>query len=57
MPDRPTATTATHAVLYGGYASPGVAATVGLISDGQRRVIHTVRWVGYLPREDQEGGE
>jgi hypothetical protein len=36
MPDRPIATTA----------------TVGFISDGQRRVIHTVRGVGYLPRED-----
>ena len=39
MPDRPIATTATHAVLYAGYASPGVAATVGFISDGQRRVV------------------
>ena len=57
MPDRPIATTATHAVLHAGYASPGVAATVGFISDGQRRVIHTVRGVGYLPREDQEGGQ
>jgi hypothetical protein len=57
MPDRPIATTPTHAVLYAGYASPGVAATVGLLSDGQRRVIHTVRGVGYLPREDQAGGQ
>ena len=56
MPDRPIATTATHAVLYAGYASPGVAATVGFISDGQRRVIHTVRGVGYVLREDPEGG-
>jgi hypothetical protein len=57
MPDRPIATTATQAVLHAGYASPGVAATVGFISDGQRRVIHTVRGIGYLPREDQEGGQ
>ena len=57
MPDRPIATTATQAVPHAGYASPGVAATVGFISDGQRRVSHTVRGIGYLPREDQEGGQ
>ena len=39
MSDRPTAMTATCAVLYAGYASPGVAATVGFIRDGQRRVV------------------
>jgi glyoxylase-like metal-dependent hydrolase (beta-lactamase superfamily II) len=39
MGDRPTAMTATSAVLYAGYASPGVAATVGFIRDGDRRVV------------------
>ena len=57
MPDRPIATTATHAVLYAGYAGPAWLPPVGFISNGQRRVIPTVRGVGYLPREDQEGGQ
>jgi glyoxylase-like metal-dependent hydrolase (beta-lactamase superfamily II) len=39
MGDRPTAMTATSAVLYAGYASPDVAATVGFIRDGDRRVV------------------
>ncbi len=39
MSDRPTAMTATSAVLYAGYAGPGVAATVGFIADGDRRVV------------------
>ena len=39
MGDRPDAATASYAVLYAGYASPGVAATVGLVRDGDRRVV------------------
>jgi glyoxylase-like metal-dependent hydrolase (beta-lactamase superfamily II) len=39
MHDRPTAATATHTVLYTGYGSPNVAATVGYIQDGDRRVV------------------
>jgi glyoxylase-like metal-dependent hydrolase (beta-lactamase superfamily II) len=39
MGDRPTAMTATSAVLYAGYASPDVAATVGFVRDGDRRVV------------------
>lgn len=39
MNDRPAAMTASHAVLNTGYASPGVAATVGFIADGDRRVV------------------
>ena len=39
MSDRPAVLTATATVLYAGYASPGVAATVGFIADGQRRVV------------------
>jgi Metallo-beta-lactamase superfamily len=39
MGDTPTAMTASHAVLYTGYASPGVAATVGFIQDRERRVV------------------
>jgi glyoxylase-like metal-dependent hydrolase (beta-lactamase superfamily II) len=39
MTDRPTAMTATWAVLYAGYASLSVAATVGFLRDGDRRVV------------------
>ena len=39
MPDRPSAATASYKVLYTGYASPGVAATVGFIQDRERRVV------------------
>ena len=46
MGDRPTAITATSAVLYAGYASPGVAATVGFIRDGDRRVVTDPGWCG-----------
>jgi glyoxylase-like metal-dependent hydrolase (beta-lactamase superfamily II) len=34
MGDRPRANTATWAILHEGYGSPGVAATVGLVRDG-----------------------
>ena len=39
MSDKPTAMTASYAVVYTGYASPGVAATVGFVRDGDRRVV------------------
>jgi glyoxylase-like metal-dependent hydrolase (beta-lactamase superfamily II) len=39
MSHRPTGMTANHAVLHAGYASPNVAATVGFIADGDRRVV------------------
>jgi glyoxylase-like metal-dependent hydrolase (beta-lactamase superfamily II) len=39
MSDRPSTATASYAVLYTGYASPGVAATVGFIQDRNRRVV------------------
>jgi glyoxylase-like metal-dependent hydrolase (beta-lactamase superfamily II) len=39
MSDRPHAATAFSTVLYTGYGSPGVAATVGYIHDGDRRVV------------------
>lgn len=39
MSDRPSAATASYTVLYTGYVSPGVAATVGFIRDGDRRVV------------------
>ena len=39
MSDRPSAATASYKVLYTGYASPGVAATVGFIQDRERRVV------------------
>jgi glyoxylase-like metal-dependent hydrolase (beta-lactamase superfamily II) len=39
MGDRPSATTASARVLYAGYGSPNVAATVGYIRDGDRRVV------------------
>src|SRR6266545_6846677 len=39
MSDMPTTGTASYAVLYVGYASPGVAATVGFIQDRDRRVV------------------
>jgi glyoxylase-like metal-dependent hydrolase (beta-lactamase superfamily II) len=39
MDDRPTAMSAAHAVLVTGYHSPDVAATVGYIQDGDRRVV------------------
>jgi glyoxylase-like metal-dependent hydrolase (beta-lactamase superfamily II) len=39
MSDRPNAATASYKVLYTGYASPGVAATVGFIQDRDRRVV------------------
>ena len=35
--DRPNAATASYTVLYTGYGSPNVAATVGYIQDGERR--------------------
>lgn len=37
--DRPNAMTASYTVLYPGYGSPGVASTVGLIQDGDRRLV------------------
>jgi glyoxylase-like metal-dependent hydrolase (beta-lactamase superfamily II) len=37
--DRPNAATASYTVLYTGYGSPNVAATVGYIQDGERRVV------------------
>src|SRR5918996_5396474 len=39
MPDRPDAMTASFTVLYAGYGSPNVAATVGYIQDRERRVV------------------
>ncbi|WP_211588823.1 MBL fold metallo-hydrolase [Allorhizocola rhizosphaerae] len=39
MSDRPKANTATYAVLYTGYGSPGVASTVGFIKDGDTIVV------------------
>jgi glyoxylase-like metal-dependent hydrolase (beta-lactamase superfamily II) len=39
MGDRPSAATASYTVLYTGYASPGVAATVGFIQDRDRWVV------------------
>ena len=39
MGDQPTAMTASHAVLYTGYGRPNVAATVGYLHDGDRRVV------------------
>jgi glyoxylase-like metal-dependent hydrolase (beta-lactamase superfamily II) len=39
MPDRPDAMTASFTVLYAGYGSPNVAATVGYIQDRDRRVV------------------
>lgn len=39
MGDRPAAATAWWAVLSTGYGSPNVAATVGYIQDGDRRVV------------------
>jgi glyoxylase-like metal-dependent hydrolase (beta-lactamase superfamily II) len=37
--DRPIAATASYTVLYTGYGTPNVAATVGYIEDGDRRVV------------------
>jgi len=39
MPDRPSGATASYAMLCIGYTSPGVAATVGYLNDGDRRVV------------------
>jgi glyoxylase-like metal-dependent hydrolase (beta-lactamase superfamily II) len=39
MHDMPIAATATYTVLHTGYGSPSVAATVGYIQDGDRRVV------------------
>jgi glyoxylase-like metal-dependent hydrolase (beta-lactamase superfamily II) len=39
MADRPDAMTASFTVLHAGYGSPGVAATVGYLRDGDRRVV------------------
>jgi glyoxylase-like metal-dependent hydrolase (beta-lactamase superfamily II) len=39
MQDRPSTATATYAVLHTGYGRPNVAATVGYIEDGDRRVV------------------
>jgi glyoxylase-like metal-dependent hydrolase (beta-lactamase superfamily II) len=39
MGDRPAAATASYTVLCTGYGSPNVAATVGYIQDGDRRVV------------------
>src|SRR5512133_2606849 len=39
MHDTPTSATATYTVLYTGYGSPRVAATVGYLQDGDRRVV------------------
>jgi glyoxylase-like metal-dependent hydrolase (beta-lactamase superfamily II) len=47
MSDTPSAATASYAVLYTGYASPGVAATVGFVWDGDRRVVTDPGMVRY----------
>jgi len=39
MHDRPTSATAAYTVLCTGYGSPNVAATVGYLQDGDRRVV------------------
>jgi glyoxylase-like metal-dependent hydrolase (beta-lactamase superfamily II) len=39
MQDRPTSATATYTVLCTGYGGPNVAATVGYLQDGDRRVV------------------
>jgi len=39
MTDLPRTSTASYAILYTGYGSPGVAATVGFIRDGDRLIV------------------